>query len=517
MPQDETGVYKNLLQETAHRAGLKLPVYTTIRSGPGHTPVFSCTVELAGLTFNGDPAKTKKQAQKNAAMAAWSALKKLPNLGSSSSSSSLSENEGNEEQEQFVIARALASLHQAEENKSSSQMSQSDRQDLRRKPAPVRRDTSDDDQMWQQEQASLLTLPTPDISDPRLLPFFPSAFQPTQGQYFMGIEQDLIDPAPCFSKPSLGLPLYFSEYPPSVSARNQSQVTIQEIPRDKDQADRTEWVYLSASGDNSNSQQVNHQSDASVFHPEDTCGTSKVQELLEDDNTAVLSNAEGSSSCTSRPSSVHNSGKISTAGNDYDEFEKPVQQHDGGFSNVHYGVEYAIPNKDMSQSPVSEDMEESPRNRERQSYFNAPVYGPVPPEAAQDWQQTNGYDVAPDQVVAAGYQGDWQNYQYAEQMAYPEQYLQQNIQEYDALAGVNLPQDPRFMTQEDKDRGLGSVVKRDDQRLQQLREKDAEQKDPNFISESYSEYAILVIRSTIVRLWTVMMKVTCQKWTWVAG
>ncbi|XVF48826.1 hypothetical protein PTKIN_Ptkin03bG0219500 [Pterospermum kingtungense] len=43
------------------------------------------------------------------------------------------------------------------------------------------------------------------------------------------------------------------------------------------------------------------------------------------------------------------------------------------------------------------------------------------------------------------------------------------------------------MTQEEKDRGLGSVFKRDDQRLQQLREKDAREKDPNFISESYSE------------------------------
>ncbi|PPE01473.1 hypothetical protein GOBAR_DD01503 [Gossypium barbadense] len=43
--QDETGVYKNLLQEIAHRAGLNLPVYTTIRSGPGHVPTFSCMVE----------------------------------------------------------------------------------------------------------------------------------------------------------------------------------------------------------------------------------------------------------------------------------------------------------------------------------------------------------------------------------------------------------------------------------------------------------------------------------------
>ncbi|KAL6995361.1 Double-stranded RNA-binding protein 3 [Sarracenia purpurea var. burkii] len=34
---DETGVYKNLLQETAHKAGLKLPLYTTVRSGPGRS------------------------------------------------------------------------------------------------------------------------------------------------------------------------------------------------------------------------------------------------------------------------------------------------------------------------------------------------------------------------------------------------------------------------------------------------------------------------------------------------
>lgn len=91
------------------------------------------------------------------------------------------------------------------------------------------------------------------------------------------------------------------------------------------------------------------------------------------------------------------------------------------------------------------------------------------------------------QALAGGYQGEWQEYQYGEQMAYPEQYLQQNIQGYDAEAGLNILPDPRFMTQEEKDRGLGSVFKRDDQRLQQLREKDAREKDPNFISESYSE------------------------------
>lgn len=98
----------------------------------------------------------------------------------------------------------------------------------------------------------------------------------------------------------------------------------------------------------------------------------------------------------------------------------------------------------------------------------------------------NGYDAVQGQAMSGGYQGEWQDYQYGEQLGYPEQYLQQNMQAYDldVQSGLN---DPRFMTQEEKDRGLGSVFKRDDQRLQQLREKDAREKDPNFISESYSE------------------------------
>jgi len=42
----------------------------------------------------------------------------------------------------------------------------------------------------------------------------------------------------------------------------------------------------------------------------------------------------------------------------------------------------------MSQSHVSEDMEESPHNQQKQSYFTETMYGPVPPsESAQAWQQ----------------------------------------------------------------------------------------------------------------------------------
>ncbi|KAL5223582.1 hypothetical protein ABZP36_010221 [Zizania latifolia] len=168
----------------------------------------------------------------------------------------------------------------------------------------------------------------------------------------------------------------------------------------------------------------------------------------------------------------------------------PIARADDDDIFVGEGVDYSVPNKEMSKSPVSEDMDESPHNNnEKQSYFTEPMYGPIPPsEPTQAWPQPNGYDVIQTQMVAPGYQGEWSGYQYAEQVsAYPEQYMQQSTQEYDVLADPNIAHDPRLMTQADKDRGLGSVFKRDDERLKQLREKDAREKDPNFISDSYSE------------------------------
>lgn len=100
---DETGVYKNLLQEVAQRVGAPLPSYTTVRCGHGHHMSFSCTVELAGILFTGEPAKSKKQAEKNAAMTAWNSLKQLARQ----ESSSLSEPDSGDELEQITVARAL--------------------------------------------------------------------------------------------------------------------------------------------------------------------------------------------------------------------------------------------------------------------------------------------------------------------------------------------------------------------------------------------------------------------------
>lgn len=52
------------------------------------------------------------------------------------------------------------------------------------------------------------------------------------------------------------------------------------------------------------------------------------------------------------------------------------------------GVDYDVPGKDLSQSPLSEDMEESPWNKEKPSYFTEPTYGPVPPAMPpQGWQE----------------------------------------------------------------------------------------------------------------------------------
>jgi IK cytokine len=122
----------------------------------------------------------------------------------------------------------------------------------------------------------------------------------------------------------------------------------------------------------------------------------------------------------------YNAGKNSLASGDYDEAVKPSQTNGSSLKQkseknmpppplpparndnfngkekqpvptsraddddifVGDGVDYVVPNKEMSHSPVSEDMDESPHNHQKQSYFTEPMYGPVPPsEPAQAWQQ----------------------------------------------------------------------------------------------------------------------------------
>ncbi|KAI5064939.1 hypothetical protein GOP47_0019634 [Adiantum capillus-veneris] len=160
------------------------------------------------------------------------------------------------------------------------------------------------------------------------------------------------------------------------------------------------------------------------------------------------------------------------------------------------GVDY-VPTID-DDSPVLEDMEESPREAQRPSYFSEPGYGPAPPpNTSQEWPQQAGYDGVQGPLLPSAYQGEWQEYPAAppetyagpwlpDQLPYSEQYLHNQIPDF-TQAPPAQAKDPRFMTQEEKDRGLGSVFKRDDQSLQQRREMDARERDPNFISASYSE------------------------------
>ncbi|KAI4350027.1 hypothetical protein L6164_010555 [Bauhinia variegata] len=258
---DETGVYKNLLQETAHRAGLNLPVYTTIRSGPGHVPVFSCTVEIAEMSFTGDSARTKKQAQKNAAMAAWSSLRKLSQhcLSSPSSSSLPSEAKGNDEQEQVIIARVLASLQPSE----SKNFSKSDHQNRRRQCSTTFSETTTPMsgmypircqccgisgfspdvamyQIWQQEQIIqqqnhllALTIPPTIPSAPQIYPFMQSVLQPDHRLYVPARELTSLPIGQKFSMAPSSPSFYFSNHVVPNLIRGRSTVTIREIQEDK--------------------------------------------------------------------------------------------------------------------------------------------------------------------------------------------------------------------------------------------------------------------------------------------
>lgn len=78
--QEDDSLYKTLLQELAQKEGLLFPVYNTSRIGPPHAPVFRSMVEVGDGTFQGQEAKTKKQAEMNAAKVAYNALVKCGEL-----------------------------------------------------------------------------------------------------------------------------------------------------------------------------------------------------------------------------------------------------------------------------------------------------------------------------------------------------------------------------------------------------------------------------------------------------
>ncbi|CAN6167590.1 unnamed protein product [Urochloa humidicola] len=175
---DETGVYKNLLQETAHRAGLKLPAYTTVRSGPGHSPVFASTVELAGMSFSGDPARTKKQAEKNAAMAAWSSLKQMPEARKEPGAGA------GEEQEHVIVARVLAALKPRDGGKAAAPSPKQHSPSALPNPSSLYR------HQWRPRNAP--APPPPAAAGPRILPPLHLLQQPASSRDAAAAAEELV-------------------------------------------------------------------------------------------------------------------------------------------------------------------------------------------------------------------------------------------------------------------------------------------------------------------------------------
>uniref|UniRef100_A0A0A9GIU7 DRBM domain-containing protein n=1 Tax=Arundo donax TaxID=35708 RepID=A0A0A9GIU7_ARUDO len=195
------------------------------------------------MTFTGNPGKTKKQAQKNAAMAAWSELKQLPRVGEPSSSSSPPDQD-DEEQERVIVTRALASLNQANSGKTPHQKEkqQSNNRPLSQRPHPKPNMSSYRSHlhnqayrsvppeqamyhMWHQVQA---TQPTPHFS---VVPtmgntrFPPTAamlsmYPPPRAQFASQSNQDALGLLPCFPDAAPALPRYFSPYPVSYMPRS---------------------------------------------------------------------------------------------------------------------------------------------------------------------------------------------------------------------------------------------------------------------------------------------------------
>ncbi|PIA54107.1 hypothetical protein AQUCO_00900581v1 [Aquilegia coerulea] len=73
--EDDCPLYKNYLQELTRKEGFSIPNYMTTLSGASHVPTFTSTVEVEGGVYHGVAARTKKQAELNAAKVAYFSLK----------------------------------------------------------------------------------------------------------------------------------------------------------------------------------------------------------------------------------------------------------------------------------------------------------------------------------------------------------------------------------------------------------------------------------------------------------
>ncbi|XP_048439684.1 double-stranded RNA-binding protein 1-like isoform X2 [Pyrus x bretschneideri] len=73
--EDDSGLFKNLLQELIQKEGFSIPVYSSRISGKPHVPIFVSSVEIEGETFMGQEARSKKQAELSAAKVAYHTLR----------------------------------------------------------------------------------------------------------------------------------------------------------------------------------------------------------------------------------------------------------------------------------------------------------------------------------------------------------------------------------------------------------------------------------------------------------
>eukprot|EP00250_Pteridium_aquilinum_P000308 c10336_g1_i1 orf=172-948(+) len=73
-PLHESGLCKNLLQEYAQKCKLPMPIYTLAKSGETHAPMYTATVEIAGVHYKGGVCKNKKEAEIKAAKTALIAI-----------------------------------------------------------------------------------------------------------------------------------------------------------------------------------------------------------------------------------------------------------------------------------------------------------------------------------------------------------------------------------------------------------------------------------------------------------
>jgi len=67
--------WKTSLQELTAATGLGVPEYVVTEDGPDHMKVFTASACVGGITYGEGSGRSKKEAEQQAAEAAWSALR----------------------------------------------------------------------------------------------------------------------------------------------------------------------------------------------------------------------------------------------------------------------------------------------------------------------------------------------------------------------------------------------------------------------------------------------------------